>query len=987
MGWNCQTCTYLNINDSAVRCHTCDTVRHGGAGAPPAIVDLTEICSPIPTHSNSNSNATREQARQDGQRDGIMESNRSRRRRRQENSSNEGGAILVNKTSSNSTGDTFFRRQEKVKGDSEDASTTSMNQNNIAPARSGTSQTSKKSNKSGTPGERNEGVNNGSKRKRKGEDENDIIIDPAPRMKLPLDINGRKKEGNKTSFEFGKRKESKLKRRKVDVKMKSQVENDTKKQSVASITDSKRRQHAENRSQSGESLTSNVNDNKNRPVASSADSKRRQRSSNNDERTGKDNRSQPEESRLTEFFNQRKDRPIVVPHESAEDLLKRANIILQQTFNHNSLRPLQETAVKGALQKSSQIVIMATGGGKSVCYQLPALAGGNSNVKDHAANSSVTIVVCPLIALMIDQVNNLHKKGVRTAACLSSSHNQKEKQDILNRLQADQANANLTPIQLLYCTPELIETDRFRAILTKLYKSNRLYMFAIDEAHCLSTWGHDFRPAYRKLTWVRDAFPDVPFMACTGTATAKVVQDIRNILKFDKNVPCLMGTFNRENISYEVRFKDSLNATKPQGAMADVVAVVKKQHEIANKADQPCSGIIYVHKREDCQSLATQISKATGFVCLPYHAGLKDSERSETQRKWTDGSCSVAVATVAFGMGIDLAHVRYVVHWTMAKSLEGFYQESGRGGRDGKPALSILYYSKDDASKFAYLVKMNAERAAKKKGNQNGFASQKVDHSLVELEGMVNYCIKPMCKRKYVLEHFGEKIDANAVCRKTCDYCISPQKVEREIQASECMSAVVNSHRLMHAGRKTQNEVKKYHHNPLADEESLEGDYGSDDFLGRDEGLLGITEEDETVSDPKKAFVKASSVLKKYETKELGQGKMGGFVNFKSRTFDEPSQEDLDAKRNRAVSIPQHLRSGMPDPLAAHKKASVDKAAGLKSSSSQASESERLAAELAELDKQRAAMLAKMGGSRNALSSRSASKFSPPPSLTFKRRR
>lgn len=383
------------------------------------------------------------------------------------------------------------------------------------------------------------------------------------------------------------------------------------------------------------------------------------------------------------------------------------------------------------------------------------------------------------------------------------------------------------------------------------------------------------------------------------------------------------------------------------------------------------------------------------MVCLAYHAGLKDKEREETQRKWTHGSCSIAVATVAFGMGIDLPHVRYVIHWSMAKSLDGFYQESGRGGRDGLPALSILYYSKDDASKFAYLVKMNADKSAKKKqgkGKQkNGFALQQVDHSLVELEAMVNYCTKPLCKRQYVLGHFGEKIDVNAVCKKTCDFCLNPSKVEREIQASECVSTVVNSHRMMHTGQREQREEKKYHHNPLADDESLEDDY-VDDFIGQeDEGLLGITDyagEDERISDPlptKKGFVKASSVLSKYDTLECQQGKkggLGGFVNFKTRTF-EPEQGDPDAKTHRVVNIPEHLRKGLPDPFAA---SSDKKATGLKSSQAYASESERLKAELDELQKQKAAALAKMGG-MNSLSARAASsKTLPTPSLSFKKR-
>lgn len=240
-----------------------------------------------------------------------------------------------------------------------------------------------------------------------------------------------------------------------------------------------------------------------------------------------------------------------------------------------------------------------------------------------------------------------------------------------------------------------------------------------------------------------------------------------------------------------------------------------------------------------------------------------------------------------------------------------------------------------------------------------------------------------------VLKHFGEEIDADAVCRKTCDYCIAPQRVAREIQASECMSTVANSHRLMHAGRNERNKGKKYHHNPL-DEESLEGDYGSDDFLGNDEGLLGFTDyapagEREMATDRKKGFVKASVVLSKYEAKELEQGKKGGFVNFKTRTFDEPTQEDLDAKRYRAVSVPEHLKKAMPDPLARHSK--VTKEAGLKKSSSYASEAERLQAELAELEKQKAAALAQMGGSLKSLSSRRTSKSLPPPPLTFKRRR
>lgn len=224
---------------------------------------------------------------------------------------------------------------------------------------------------------------------------------------------------------------------------------------------------------------------------------------------------QASKTSITDYYNKQ-------PTFSIDVLMQQAKTILRERFKHTSLRPLQETAVRRALERTNQIVIMATGGGKSMCYQLPALVGFGKR-----ALNSVTIVVCPLIALMVDQVQNLHRKGILTAACLSSSQTAKEKAEIYSRLRLDENKIQKskmkksapepTPVQLLYVTPELIKTEKFRNVLHTLYESKRLFQIAIDEAHCVSTWGHDFRGAYKELSWLRESFPDVPVMACKFT--------------------------------------------------------------------------------------------------------------------------------------------------------------------------------------------------------------------------------------------------------------------------------------------------------------------------------------------------------------------------------------------------------------------------------------------------------------------------------------
>ena len=287
-------------------------------------------------------------------------------------------------------------------------------------------------------------------------------------------------------------------------------------------------------------------------------------------------------------------------------LKAKADRVMKETFRIQSLRNLQPQAIDGALRGQSQIVVMATGGGKSLCYQLPA-----------AVLPGVTVVVSPLIALMQDQVQALNAKGI-PAALYSSANGQRQNTEVLQRLvgkssskkgdrkkRAGSGSSSTEqpppePLKLIYCTPELIETDKFRAVLTDLYKRKELALFAVDEAHCLSTWGHDFRSAFRKLTYLRQTFRDVPVTACTATATPRVIADIRTILDLpEKSAPCHLGSFNRANITYEVRYKDNIDSTNPRGAMEDLTAFIRQEHETAKASGVPASGIVYVHKRAD----------------------------------------------------------------------------------------------------------------------------------------------------------------------------------------------------------------------------------------------------------------------------------------------------------------------------------------------------------------------------------------------------
>ena len=544
---------------------------------------------------------------------------------------------------------------------------------------------------------------------------------------------------------------------------------------------------------------------------------------------------------------------------------------MKAIFSIEKMRGLQPVAIEGALKRQNQIVIMATGGGKSLCYQLPATVLGG-----------VTIVISPLIALMVDQVRALNDKGI-AAALVSSANGASRNNAVMERLlgrplqtqkKGSKDPPKLKPVTILYGTPELVQTERFRRVLIELYGKNQLAFFAIDEGHCLSTWGHDFRPAYRNLQWLRTSFPNIPCTVCTATATSKVIADIRDVLLLpEREVPCHISSFNRANISYEVRFKDSLDAMSLQGAIGDLVEFVQQQHTEALKRSLPCSGIIYVHKRQDCEMLAKRIIKATGIRAAAYHGGLKDAERGEVQREWTGGSVQIAVATIAFGMGIDLAHVRYVVHWSLAKTVEGFYQESGRAGRDGLPAVSILYYSKDEASKFSYLIQQQNNSHKDPQSRKKS-----IEHSLNALHRMVNYCITPCCRRQYLLEHFGEKVDAKQVCNRTCDFCQNPKQIDKRIDASHVVKDVLdNTNRYKNEEPDYQEKWDGQWSKPHGDDGEEEDDWqdtwtagdlgitnyaGAEDPANNEEGTASVA-----MMPSDNSFARSASILDKYEVR------------------------------------------------------------------------------------------------------------------------
>ncbi len=419
-------------------------------------------------------------------------------------------------------------------------------------------------------------------------------------------------------------------------------------------------------------------------------------------------------------------------------MITRAKTILKEIFGYDEFRPLQAEIIDKVLQKQDTLVVMPTGGGKSLCYQLPALIF-----------EGLTVVVSPLISLMKDQVAQLQQLGV-AAVFLNSSLSHNEYQQNLARVRSGEA-------KLLYVAPETLLKAKTLDLLAAL----KVDCLAIDEAHCISEWGHDFRPEYRQIVACRPRFPQAVCVALTATATERVRNDIRRTLHFTASQQ-FVASFNRENLFLRVAPK-----TDPLSQTLEFLQQYPEQ-----------SGIIYCFSRKQVDELA-EVLQQHGHSVRPYHAGLSDEERTKNQEAFIRDDIRIIVATIAFGMGINKSNVRFVVHYDLPKNLESYYQEVGRAGRDGLRSHCLLLLGYGDISKIRYFIDQ-------KSGQERQVASH-------HLNVMLGYAESQTCRRVPLLAYFGEAF-TQTPC-KMCDNCLAGQKemVELTIPAQKFLSCVART--------------------------------------------------------------------------------------------------------------------------------------------------------------------------------------------------
>ncbi len=424
-----------------------------------------------------------------------------------------------------------------------------------------------------------------------------------------------------------------------------------------------------------------------------------------------------------------------------EETKKKAERLLKDIFGYDSFRPLQLDIIQSVISGCDTLAIMPTGGGKSLCYQIPALIF-----------NGITIVVSPLISLMQDQVSSLQENGVE-AVFLNSSLTWEKYIAAVRQIKAGK-------IKLVYVSPEGLATERLQGILHD--SSIPVSCITIDEAHCVSEWGHDFRPDYLEIAAIRRQFPEAVCLALTATATISVRQDIMQNLQM-KNPKVFTASFNRANIFLEVKPK--------KNALQQVTDCIRRHRDE--------SGIIYCFSRKHADELTASLDRM-GFSVLNYHAGLSDKVRADHQDKFIKDKVRIMVATVAFGMGIDKPNVRYVIHYDMPKSLEEYYQEIGRAGRDGLPSHALLLYSAGDIHKIRFFFEDSADP----------------EKAEMLLKGMTQYASTRKCRRQLLLGYFGEVLKENSCApEECCDNCVCGPVPDLDvtIPAQKFMSCIIRT--------------------------------------------------------------------------------------------------------------------------------------------------------------------------------------------------
>jgi len=422
--------------------------------------------------------------------------------------------------------------------------------------------------------------------------------------------------------------------------------------------------------------------------------------------------------------------------------------VLTRWWGFDRLRPLQAEAIAAALAGQDSLVVMPTGGGKSLCYQLPPLVGDTTDV-----------VISPLVALMKDQVDALEAIGY-PAAAIHGGMSQEERANVRDQLAAGE-------LRLLFTAPERLVNTGLLDLLARV----GVKRFAVDEAHCISHWGHDFRPEYRQLALLRDRFPTASIHAFTATATPRVRSDIARQLNLRDPVE-LVGTFDRPNLVYRV--------VPRTDRMAQTLAILGRHRGEAS--------IVYCISRKETERVAERLA-AEGLLARPYHAGLDAKQRHRTQEAFTRETIDVVVATVAFGMGIDRSDVRLVLHTSLPKSLEAYQQETGRAGRDGLAAECVLLYSSADVFSWESLVRKSAAESDLEPGEQEGLIASQMEHLLA----MRRYAQAARCRHAALSEYFGQTYPATTC--GACDVCLgeTDSLPEATVTAQKILSCVARA--------------------------------------------------------------------------------------------------------------------------------------------------------------------------------------------------